>query len=92
MRPQNAEQRFITMAEVATLLEQERARTPNERFYAQRPPYSLRVLSKPYSERYEPRAFVQYDGRKGSAIEHIRSSLILLALMPQTKTDRKSVV
>ena len=55
--PQNAEQRFITMAEVAALLEQERARAPNERFYARRPSYPLRVLSKPYPERYEPRAF-----------------------------------
>ena len=48
------------MAEVAALLEQERARTPKERFYARRPP-----------ERYEPRAFAQYDGRKGSAVEHV---------------------
>ena len=32
--PRNAEQRFITMAEVAALLDQERARTPKERFYA----------------------------------------------------------
>ena len=32
--PQNAEQRFITMAEVVALLEQERARAPKERFYA----------------------------------------------------------
>ena len=32
--PQNAEQRFITMAEVIALLEQERARTLKERFYA----------------------------------------------------------
>ena len=32
--PQNAEQRFITMAEVATLLEQEKAKTPKKRFYA----------------------------------------------------------
>ena len=32
--PQNVEQRFITLAEVATFLEQERARTPKERFYA----------------------------------------------------------
>ena len=37
--PQNAEQHFITMAEVATLLEQEKAKTPKERFYARRPPY-----------------------------------------------------
>ena len=71
MRPQNAEQRFITMAEIVALLEQERARTPKERFYARRPSYLLRVLSKPYPERYEPRAFAQYDGSKGSAVEHV---------------------
>jgi len=46
------------MAEVAALLEQERARAPKERFYAQRPPYPLRILSKSYLERYEPRVFV----------------------------------
>ena len=55
----NAGQRFITMAEVVALLEQERAKTPKERFYARRPPYPLKVLSKPYHERYEPRAFAQ---------------------------------
>ena len=59
------------MAEVVALLEQERAKAPKERFYARRPPYLLRVLSKPYPERYKPRAFAQYDGRKGSAIEHV---------------------
>ena len=32
--PQNAKERFITIAEVVTLLEQERARAPKERFYA----------------------------------------------------------
>ena len=69
--PQNVEQCFITMGEVAALLEQERTRAPKVRFYAQRPPYPLRVLSKPYPERYEPRVFAQYDGRKGSAVEHI---------------------
>ena len=55
--PRSAGQRFITMAEVAALLEKERARTPKERFYSRRPPYPLKVLSKPYPERYEPRAF-----------------------------------
>ena len=59
------------MAEIASLLEQERARTPKERFYARKPPYPLRVLSKLYPERYESRAFAQYDGRKGSAVEHV---------------------
>ena len=32
--PKHAEQRFITMAEVAAFLEQERAIAPKERFYA----------------------------------------------------------
>ena len=57
------------MAKVVAFLEQERARAPKERFYARRPPYPLKVLSKPYPERYELRAFAQYDGRKGSAVE-----------------------
>ena len=50
---QNAEQCFITIAKVATLLEQERVKAPKERFYARRPPYPLRILNKPYLERYE---------------------------------------
>ena len=69
--PWNVGQHFITMAEVTALLEQERARTPKERFYARRPPYPLKVLSKSYPKRYEPRAFAQYDGRKGSAVGHV---------------------
>ena len=69
--PQNTDQRFITMAEVAALLEQERTRASKERFYVRRPPYPLRVLNKPYLKRYEPRVFAQYDGRKGSAMENV---------------------
>ena len=69
--PQNAEQCFITIAKVAALPEQERARASKERFYARRPPYPLRILSKPYPERYEPRVFAQYDGKKGSVVEHV---------------------
>ena len=59
------------MAEVATFLKQEWARAPKERFYARRRPYPLRILCKPYPERYEPRVFAQYDGRKGSGVEHV---------------------
>ena len=83
--PQNVEQRFITMAEVEALLEQERAKAPKERFYAQRPPYPLRVLSKPYPERYESQAFVQYDGRKGSAVKHV--SKFIDTLSPYTADE-----
>ena len=59
------------MAEVATLLEQEMAKAPKERFYSRKPPYPLRILSKPYPKRYEPQVFAQYDGKKGSAVEHV---------------------
>ena len=69
--PRNTEQRFITMVEVVALLKQERARTPKESFYACRPPYPPKVLNKPYLDRYELKAFAQYDGRKGSAVEHM---------------------
>ena len=62
---------MITMVEVVALLEQERARAPKERFDTRRPPYPLRILSKLYPERYELWAFAQYDGRKGSAVEHV---------------------
>ena len=63
---QNAEQRFITMAKVAALLEQEKARAPKERFYKRRAPYPLRILSKPYPERYEPQVFctIRWQKRK----------------------------
>ena len=68
------------MAKVAVLLEHERAKAPKERFYARRPPYPLRLLSKPYPERYKPRTFAQYDGRKGSAIEHVSKFIDTLGL------------
>ena len=55
--PQNIEQHFIMIADVAALLKQERAKAPKERFYARRPLYPLRILSKPYPERYELRTF-----------------------------------
>ena len=59
------------MADVAALLEQEKAKTPKERFYSPRPPYLLRILNKLYPNKYEPRTFAQYDGKRGSVIEHV---------------------
>ena len=38
------------MAEVAAFLEQERTKASGERSYTQKPPYPLRILSKPYPE------------------------------------------
>ena len=42
-----------------------------ERFYPRKPPHPLRILSKPYLDKYEPQTFAQYEGRKGNAIEHM---------------------
>ena len=38
------------------------------------------MLSKPCPERYEPRAFAQYDGMKGSAIKHVSKFIDTLGL------------
>jgi len=59
------------MADVAALLEQEKANAPNERFSLRRPLYPLRILSKLYLDRYESRTFVQYDGRRGTVVKHV---------------------
>lgn len=67
------------MAKVIVLLEQEKAKVPKERFYARRPPYPLRMPSKPYPERYEPRVFAQYDGKRGSVVEHVSKFIDTLA-------------
>ena len=53
------------------LLELEKAKVPKERFYSRRPLYPIRLLSKPYPDRYKPPTFTQYDGRKESAIENV---------------------
>ena len=55
--PQNTEQRFVMKVDVVALLEQERATVRKERFYSRRPTYPLRILNKPYLERYEPQTF-----------------------------------
>ena len=44
------------------------------------PSYPLRILKKPYPERYEPRIFAQYDGKKGSVVEHVSKFINTLGL------------
>ena len=61
----------MTMEDVTGLLEREKAKVPKEKFYSRRPPYPMRLLNKPYPDRYKPPNFSQYDGRKGSTTEHI---------------------
>ena len=66
------------MAEVTTLIEQERTKAPKER-YARRPSDPLRILSKPYPKRYKLQTFAQYDGRIVSAIKHMSKFIFTLS-------------
>ena len=67
---------FVTMSNVANLLKQERERPPKEpRHFVRRPPYPIELLKEPYPEKYDTPTFALFDGRKGSAMEHISKFL-----------------
>uniref|UniRef100_A0A2N9GRN7 RNA-directed DNA polymerase n=1 Tax=Fagus sylvatica TaxID=28930 RepID=A0A2N9GRN7_FAGSY len=67
---------FVTMSDVADLLKQERERPPKEpRHFVRRPPYPIELLKEPYPEKYDTPVFALFDGRKGSAMEHISKFL-----------------
>ena len=68
---QNIEPQYVTKADITALLEQKKAKMPKEKLFVRRPPYSIRLFNKPYLERYDLLTFSLYDGRKGSAIEHV---------------------
>uniref|UniRef100_A0A2N9FW67 Integrase catalytic domain-containing protein n=1 Tax=Fagus sylvatica TaxID=28930 RepID=A0A2N9FW67_FAGSY len=67
---------FVTMLDVADLLKQERERPPKEpRHFVRKPPYPKELLKEPYPEKYDTPNFSLFDGRKGSAVEHISKFL-----------------
>ena len=80
------EQCFVTMDDVAVLLENEKAKAPKERFYSRKPLYPMSLLSKPYPYRYEPPIFSQYDGRKGSFIGNVSKFIDTWVFTQQTRT------
>uniref|UniRef100_A0A2N9EIX4 Integrase catalytic domain-containing protein n=1 Tax=Fagus sylvatica TaxID=28930 RepID=A0A2N9EIX4_FAGSY len=62
--------------DVADLLKQERERPPKEpRHFVRKPPYPKELLKEPYPEKYDTPNFSLFDGRKGSAVEHISKFL-----------------
>uniref|UniRef100_A0A2N9I1I7 Integrase catalytic domain-containing protein n=1 Tax=Fagus sylvatica TaxID=28930 RepID=A0A2N9I1I7_FAGSY len=70
---------FVTMSDVADLLKQERERLPKEpRHFVRRPPYPIELLKEPYLEKYDTPTFALFDGRKGSAMEHISKGIHLV--------------
>uniref|UniRef100_A0A2N9EHJ1 Integrase catalytic domain-containing protein n=1 Tax=Fagus sylvatica TaxID=28930 RepID=A0A2N9EHJ1_FAGSY len=54
----------------------ERERPPKEpRHFVRRPPYPIELLKESYPEKYDTPVFALFDGRKGSAMEHISKFL-----------------
>ena len=47
----------------------------NQQSIVRRPPYPIELLDKPYPKNYKTPIFVNYDGRKGNAIEHVNKFL-----------------
>jgi hypothetical protein len=67
---------FVTISDVADLLKQERERPPKEpKHFVRRPPYPIELLKELYPEKYDTPVFALFDGRKGSAMEHISKFL-----------------
>ena len=67
-----ANPQYLTLVDVNALLEQEREKLsviPKQ--FSRDPPFPPELLGKPYSKGYEPPKFHPFDGRSGSAVEHV---------------------
>jgi hypothetical protein len=72
----NKEEPFITLSEVAELLQQEREKILKEpRQFVKKPPYPAELLKQPYPDKYVTPTFSRFDGRKGSALVHVSKFL-----------------
>ena len=72
----NKEEPFITLSEVADLLQQEREKILKEpRHFVKKPPYPAELLKQPYPDKYVTPTFSCFDGRKGSALVHVSKFL-----------------
>uniref|UniRef100_A0A2N9FRS5 Uncharacterized protein n=1 Tax=Fagus sylvatica TaxID=28930 RepID=A0A2N9FRS5_FAGSY len=54
---------------------EEREPPKEPRHFVRRPPYPIELLKEPYPEKYDTPVFALFDGRKGSAMEHISKFL-----------------
>ena len=67
-----ANPQYLTLADVNALLEQERKKLSGiPKQFSRDPPFPPELLGKPYPKGYEPPKFHPFDGRSGSAVEHV---------------------
>ena len=63
---------YLTLVDVSALLEQEREKLSGiPKQFSWDPPFPPELLGKPYPKGYGPRKFHPFDGRNGSAVEHV---------------------
>ena len=63
---------YLMLADVNALLEQEREKLSGiPKQFSRDPPFLPELLGKPYPKGYEPLKFHPFDGRNGSAVEHV---------------------
>ena len=59
----NTNSQFVTLSNIAALIEKEQEKLPKEtRHFVRRPPYPLELLSKPYTKNYEIPTFSLFEG------------------------------
>uniref|UniRef100_A0A2N9FKV6 Integrase catalytic domain-containing protein n=1 Tax=Fagus sylvatica TaxID=28930 RepID=A0A2N9FKV6_FAGSY len=67
---------WTTANDIDTYSSKKSERPPKEpRHFVRRPPYPIELLKEPYPEKYDTPVFALFDGRKGSAMEHISKFL-----------------
>ena len=67
-----ANPQYLTLADVSALLEQEKEKLSGiPKQFSRDPPFPPELLGKPYPKGYEPPKFHPFDGRSGSAVEHM---------------------
>ena len=72
---------YLTLADVNTLLEQEREKLSGiPKQFSWDPPFLLEHLGKPYPKGYEPLKFHPFDGRNGSAVKHVSRFIHIMGL------------
>ena len=76
-----ANPQYLTLAHVKDLLEQEREKLlgiPKQ--FSRDPPVLPELLGKLYPKGYEPSKFHPFDGRNGSAVEHVSRFIHIMGL------------
>ena len=67
---------YLTLEDVSALLKQKMEKLSGiPKQFSRDPPFPPELLGKPYPKGYEPPKFHPFDGRNGSAVEHVSRSV-----------------